>query len=36
MGYDVYMDGNGDAEGNYSLVALSHGEDDGKEKLFLY
>ena len=22
MGYDVYMDENGDAEGNYSLVSL--------------
>ena len=34
MGYEVFMDSNGDAEGNYSLLALGSDDETGSLGLF--
>ncbi|XP_046736974.1 guanylate cyclase 32E [Diprion similis] len=37
MGYMVYMDENGDAEGNYSIIAVGNQpKDDGEDRFGLY
>ncbi|XP_012260738.2 guanylate cyclase 32E isoform X3 [Athalia rosae] len=36
MGYMVYMDENGDAEGNYTLIAFGNNPENGEDRFGLY